>query len=180
MGTGTVDLGSAPALAWMTILLDASIKGAVILLIAGALSGLLRRTSAAARHLVWLLAVVSLIALPVLSLALPAWRLPILPQELAAVEPVTTPMTETSAPLEALPQLAIPPEPVTVTPLVSIAESLPEPAAPTHWSAWLLIVWGTGATAVFLWLLAGTVSVWRTARRARPVPEGSSWAVLFG
>jgi len=65
---------------WLTILLDASMKGAVILLAASVLCFFLRRTSAAARHLVWSLALISVLALPVFSMLLPGWNLPVLPK----------------------------------------------------------------------------------------------------
>lgn len=60
--------------AWASLLVDAAIKGTAILLIAGAVTRVLRNASAAARHLVWLLAMASLLLLPVLSLSVPAWR----------------------------------------------------------------------------------------------------------
>lgn len=56
------------------ILVDASIKGAVVLAAAGLLTLALRRDSAAQRHLVWLLALGSTLALPLFSAWLPAWR----------------------------------------------------------------------------------------------------------
>ena len=57
---------------WLAVLLDASVKGLVVLALAGAVAlAMRRRTSAAGRHLVWLLAITSLLVLPVLSVALP-------------------------------------------------------------------------------------------------------------
>ena len=47
-----------------SILLDATLKGAGILVFAGLLTFLMRRASAAARHLTWFLAAVSLLVLP--------------------------------------------------------------------------------------------------------------------
>ena len=59
---------------WLPILLDATIKGAALLALAGLLALCMRRTSAAPRHAVWLLAMVGLLLLPLLSTALPGWR----------------------------------------------------------------------------------------------------------
>jgi len=59
-------------------LADAAIKGAAVLSAAGLLAVLLRRASAAMRHLVWALALGSVLVLPALSAVLPRWRLPIL------------------------------------------------------------------------------------------------------
>lgn len=61
-----------------SILMAAAIKGLVVFLLAAGVVWTLRRASAAARHLVWLTAMVSLFFLPMVSAALPAWRL--LPQ----------------------------------------------------------------------------------------------------
>jgi beta-lactamase regulating signal transducer with metallopeptidase domain len=64
---------------WLPVLLDATIKGAALLVLAGVVARcMMRRTSAAPRHAVWMLAMVGLLLLPLLSTALPGWR--ILPQ----------------------------------------------------------------------------------------------------
>jgi hypothetical protein len=49
-------VGTLAPTVWLTILLDASLKGAILLLAAWLLSLLLRRAAAATRHLVWSLA----------------------------------------------------------------------------------------------------------------------------
>src|SRR5688572_27789940 len=54
--------------------LDGAAKGVVVLALAGVASLLMRRASAAARHALWYGALMSLLLLPVLSLALPDWR----------------------------------------------------------------------------------------------------------
>src|SRR5262249_19407519 len=58
------------------VLLDASIKGPVLLAAAGLLTLAMRRSSAAARHLVWSLAIAGCLGLPVLAAALPDWQGP--------------------------------------------------------------------------------------------------------
>jgi carboxyl-terminal processing protease len=67
-------LSSSDALA---ILLDASLKGAMLLAAAGLLALACRRGTAAARHLIWSLAIVGVLSLPILSMVLPSWRLPV-------------------------------------------------------------------------------------------------------
>ncbi len=59
-------------------LADAILKATLLLAGAGIVSLLLRRRSAAARHLVWTLALISALVLPALSLALPRWHVPLL------------------------------------------------------------------------------------------------------
>ncbi|MEQ1828832.1 MAG: M56 family metallopeptidase, partial [Pirellula sp.] len=54
--------------------MDSAIKGSVILLGAACLAVMLKRDSAAMRHLVWLVAIVAMLVLPVFSLVLPQWQ----------------------------------------------------------------------------------------------------------
>ena len=56
------------------LLLDSALKGAAILVIATCAAMLLKRDSAATRHLAWLVAVVALLVVPLLSMVLPQWR----------------------------------------------------------------------------------------------------------
>jgi len=59
------------------LLLDALLKSFVVLALAGGLCLIWRRASAAARHLIWFLAVASLPFLPLLSSVLPSWNKPL-------------------------------------------------------------------------------------------------------
>ena len=77
--------------AWLPMLLDATIKGAALLVLAGIAVSCIPRTSAAMRHAVWLMAMVGLLLLPLMSIALPGLR--VLPEwcSLQAVGEVATP-----------------------------------------------------------------------------------------
>jgi len=57
-------------------IVDVGLKGAIVLAFAAVLAHALRRASAAVRHLVWSAALVGLLALPVLSVVVPQWRVP--------------------------------------------------------------------------------------------------------
>lgn len=57
-----------------TLLLEVTLKGTLFLSIAAVLALALRRASAASRHLIWTLALCATLALPVLSLTLPSWK----------------------------------------------------------------------------------------------------------
>ena len=131
----------AGGLVWA--LVDASVKGALVLAAAGVLTLCLKRASAAVRHVVWFLGLASLIALPLLSLALPAWQLPILPGRLALAEaePERAPVEAPSAAIGdvapsafespaavAMPELSPPIEPQLQP------ASLARPEQPVHWS----------------------------------------------
>ena len=56
------------------LLVDSAVKGTVLLALAAIVALILRRDSAATRHLVWLLAIVAMLVVPVLSAMLPQWR----------------------------------------------------------------------------------------------------------
>ena len=49
------------------LLIDSAIKGTALLLLAATIAFFLRRDSAATRHLVWLVAIIAMLAVPLLS-----------------------------------------------------------------------------------------------------------------
>ena len=57
------------------LLLDSSLKGLALLLVAGLMVFVLRQSSASLRHLLWTSALASLLLLPLLSLILPEWNI---------------------------------------------------------------------------------------------------------
>jgi beta-lactamase regulating signal transducer with metallopeptidase domain len=57
------------------LLADLAIKGAIVLAAAWAIALVMRRASAAMRHLVWALGIYGTLALPVLAALLPGWRI---------------------------------------------------------------------------------------------------------
>src|SRR5438874_12533909 len=57
-----------------SLLMDSAVKGTGLLVLAMIAAMFLRRDSAATRHLVWLLAIVAMLVVPVLSAMLPQWR----------------------------------------------------------------------------------------------------------
>src|SRR5438552_2623746 len=75
-------------------LMDSAVKGTALLMLAVVAAIILRRDSAATRHLVWMLAIVAMLTVPLLSAMLPEWR--VLPQW--ASVPTTTTAAATSPP----------------------------------------------------------------------------------
>src|SRR5713101_5505418 len=59
------------------LLIAYSLKATVILIAAAGLCFILRRASAATRHLVWTVAFAALLLLPILSRVTPAWTAPV-------------------------------------------------------------------------------------------------------
>ena len=73
-----------------SLLLDAALRGTLVLLAALAATSLMRRSSASARHLVWLAALAALLLLPLARQVVPEWRvLPAAPAALMAVPAMT-------------------------------------------------------------------------------------------
>jgi hypothetical protein len=183
--------GSLP---WLAALLDTTAKGLALLIAASAATWLLRGRSAALRHLVWTLSVIGLMVVPVLSVALPQWQVPILPGwagpevPLYALPPAPaepapsdwpTGVAGTSAPFAvppAEPMTDIAPEPA--APAIPVAAVQPAPTPPMHWSAWVLLAWLVGAAAMAIPLAIGTVTVWRQMRQARRITD-ENWLALL-
>ena len=117
----------------VNILLDAAVKSVVVLVMAGVMMACMRKRSAAARHLLCFLAVASLPVLPVLSWALPGWR--VLPGwlDFRGTKPVM--VKQPAKPnLTAETPVGIPPTPnrieipAPVTPEIVPQENVPSPA----------------------------------------------------
>ena len=72
-------LSNGSGAAWLPLLdvMDVMIKATLVLGVASVATIALGRASAAMRHMVWTLAIVSALLLPALSIALPRWQLPI-------------------------------------------------------------------------------------------------------
>jgi beta-lactamase regulating signal transducer with metallopeptidase domain/HEAT repeat protein len=156
---------------------------ATILLVAAAVAMIpLRRSTAGARHLVWLAALVGVLALPLLS-RVPALHLGVLPQSFSAsteipaavpmlAPPAAVPATPAPAPLytelgERYTAQAAPPAPVG-TP-VAIVEAPPAHASivsNTSVLSIVAIIWAGVALALVGWLVAGALAVRRIVAKA--------------
>ncbi len=81
------------------LLVDSAVKGTVLLALAAVAALILRRDSAATRHLVWLLAIVAMLVVPVLSAMLPQWR--VLPAWMSSSRPAVVAVSSPSIVLPA-------------------------------------------------------------------------------
>ncbi|MDZ4848539.1 MAG: M56 family metallopeptidase [Pirellulaceae bacterium] len=68
----------------LSLFIDATVKTSLILILAIILDRMLARSSAAVRHRIWGLGLWSALLVPILTIILPQWQLPILPQRIAA------------------------------------------------------------------------------------------------
>jgi HEAT repeat protein/beta-lactamase regulating signal transducer with metallopeptidase domain len=180
------------ALGRVPFITDALTKGTLLVLIAVGLTRLLGRAPAAARHLVWSLAVVGLLLLP--ATVLVPWRIEL--SGLAAVretfDPARTPTTaageaqriddahegigRASAPQPALDASA-------VTEIVPPSALDTPVSAPRAWSAvrdpavLLIGVWLAGTLWMLGRLVVGVANVRRTVRESEPA-DGAEWNAL--
>jgi TonB family protein len=58
---------------WLALLLEAALKGSLLIVAAGGAAYLCRKRSAAVRHHIWAAAALCMLALPLVSLLLPSW-----------------------------------------------------------------------------------------------------------
>ncbi len=148
--------------ALFSLFVNVALKSTAVLAIAWLATLLLRRRSAAARHLVWTGAAAGIVALPLLAVALPALHLPRL------VVPVNTGLLFQTT--------------VTASSVAGAASSVAQaagalPATPTPWRPdWMLclmLAWTAGTAAALLQMLAAAAAVTRVRRAAVPFGDAN-------
>src|SRR3954453_16540886 len=124
--TSLLATASTAVISWLAIA-DAVGKASILLGAAGLTSLALRRGSASARHLVWTLALVGALIVPVLSLALPRWTVPVVAIPASATPPrLTAPATlEPAAAAPAAPRRAAHSSTSLPTPTTGVAATTP-------------------------------------------------------
>src|SRR5258708_27318100 len=133
-----------------------AIKSMAVLGAAWFMALVLRKNSAAVRHLVWTAAFAALLALPVLSILLPALRVPVsrLPLPPSVVFAVTATPSHTPA-STAVTQPSL-------SPLEASGWTL-------DWRWSLLMLWSAGAAVGFAQMFVGWAALWRARRVAGTV-----------
>jgi len=174
-------------------LADAAVKGTLILLAALAATRLMRRRSAAARHLVWMVALASMLALPLATRLLPAWRVVPVPAPLRpAARFVAAPAASSAGVLrsDAHPSAALPDADAaslsshnTASPNSTAAYgSTSSPSRPSisstvqdetafDWKTAMLVLWAAGGAVLALRLGYGLARVWWMQRRATEIDD---------
>lgn len=144
---------------WYPLLVSVALKSALVLGAAWMAALLLRKRSAAAKHVVWTTAFAALLALPLLSVSLPALRVPVVPQLLAPDLFIQTTATPGTGEVPAIQPTGAP---------VNTGSAPWRP----NWRLWLAFAWLGGAALSFSHMLAGWIAVQRMRRNARPFPAG--------
>jgi beta-lactamase regulating signal transducer with metallopeptidase domain len=179
----------------LPVLIDAALKGAILVFLAAIGAFVLSKRSAASRHAVWTAAVVGHLTIPILALVLPAWRMPLLPaaswmqprastpvvsgdvtsgvanevaQDVSRNAPPITPDPTTSTSASAANT------PATTSPPVAAAKTIARSFSPVQV---LAAIWLAGAILVLLRLAIGTWRVGQLAREGARVEDGN-WLSL--
>jgi beta-lactamase regulating signal transducer with metallopeptidase domain len=179
------------AVGWLGFLLQVSARGTVVLALAALVCLALSRASAALRHLIWTLAIICLLSLPLLSVLLPSWQVRGIPRVLAAT---TVPMPERTLQPESASGTEATAAAKTVGTQGARADSAsgsrhaaksspataPAPRRPIRELIWpaALLFWAVGALVGFLYWLTGAVALMRLRRRAHPIAD-PSWSELL-
>ena len=167
---------------WLKFLIDATMKSFVIFAVAGLFGLILRRHSAAVRGLVWSLAIVGCLIVPLFSLTLPQWEVGVLPSTPQGLEvdrwvdnrqPPTSPAPIVSRPLPSTAASSTqatptPIQPNTVTSEKSTSQSSTSGTglASLHWTDWVVVCWAGGVLFLLARLIVGIGAVWHLSARS--------------
>lgn len=162
-------------------LIDFAVKATLLLTAAGLLTLCLRKASAALRHLVWFVAVLGTVALPLMESKLPAWEVTWLPEwrEDPAMVPTTVPAPTSSVvtrPLISEPFLNSPPAAESVA---EAAAMLPanSPTGETELrGSWLFITWSIVALGCLTPFLIGYGRLHQITSRSTPLNQNKNVA----
>jgi len=147
------------------------VKGSIVVVIATIAGILLRRTSSARRHLVWLAALCGLLLLPLTAIRLPAWT--VSEEAVPVVAPLVIPAPIRPARVEVAEPMPVIGQPIDFQPK-------PKSPDPIDWAKILGRTWLAGFGLALLYELIGLAKVWGLIRKSRPWPHRGmvvpSWA----
>jgi len=146
---------------WFSICIGAALKSTAVLGVAWLAASLFHRRSAAARHLIWTVAAAAVLALPFLSISLPALRVP----AAAVLLPGSTSMLDHATASGS-------PDPGASSSAAqsSAAGSVKTIASRPDWKKWLMLLWAAGVAAALARMLAGCAAMWRVRRSPSRFP----------
>lgn len=174
---------------------DTVVRGSLVLAFALVLTTLMRRTSAAARHAVWVSAILIGLVVPLLGPVAPHWDVRVLPVVVNAATPAPTAaprvdvITVATAPVAQSVTVGSTGSAVTSAPDVpvllprpatsAISSEISAPAPVSGWSSldWVATIWLVIAFAIFARYCIGTAIVWHAARRSGHVQD-ADWLAL--
>ena len=157
----------------LPIVLDAVAKASLILAATALVAAALRRASASARHFVWTLGLLSALAAPALSAALPRWELPIVTIAASPAE-ITKSLSQQITKSLAAPALGnAGGGDVVQSPTPAAAQAAPVRVMPS-WPAIALFAWAAGASLILARMIVGLLAVQWMSRRT-PAVTSAPW-----
>ncbi len=155
----------------LALLLGTAFRGTCLLLLCGALVLTLRRASAAARHLVWSLGLGAMLALPFISLTLPAWDVPVITAWLSGAASERNSTQEDSPVFLERSQIDGDDTARVFPAAIGTAEH-------RFRAGWILFLWAIGSSLLVARIAVGEWRVLRIARRSLPFETPQANAVL--
>ncbi|MCX5752721.1 MAG: hypothetical protein NTW97_03635 [Candidatus Krumholzibacteria bacterium] len=166
-------LAGVPWAGILGLVLDVSIKAALVCAIAGIATLLMRGASANARSMVWVFTLVVLLALPLAQLISPIWNLPVIPEvgswfaQGVGTEALVVPGEKS---IDAQDGIGVATQ--------SRAASASGPAFLAEgWHAWAILAWLVGAALTLCWLAVRTALGRKILARCTAADE--EWADLL-
>src|SRR5690349_18837196 len=169
----------------IAILADAFVKATAVLLLAAGASVLLRRSTAALRHLVWSLACGGVLALPLASALLPNWRVAGWPrlnvpvafhaQQVTGEAVLGTPEAAASPRPERDARAPAPQPPA--EPTVTFETGSVRWHVTPDWTTLVVPIWLGGVAVVLLLLAVGLARIFWLDRVTAPVRD-EAWLIL--
>lgn len=158
---------------------DAGIRGTLVLAVAFAAAAGMRRSSASARHLVWLAALTAMLLLPLARTVVPEWRVLPVPAASAVLPTVPNPRPAPSAEWNGTAGRVAVSNALTGQSTQAPESTVPDPpaSAPVDWARVALWAWAAGAALLALRLLYGVWRVWWMERRAVELTD-EAWVRL--
>lgn len=179
----------------LSLIGTAAVKAAVILSIAGCVNIAWRSASAAARHLVWTLAVLAALAIPAIGITIARFDAPRIEVPVWTEVPVAQLPASTFTPMSAAPaaildgseRVVVEPTETAVTPsdisaknpepVVADTPVDPRPANPIAWREMLFFLWIAGVVLTLLPVAVAQIRIRLLARGASPAND--RWTKLI-
>jgi beta-lactamase regulating signal transducer with metallopeptidase domain len=159
----------------MTVFIDLAVRSLLLLVLTGVVAVALRRRSAAVRASVWTTAFGALLALPIVSTAAPAWRVPVwnaaAPSIVESI-PAPAPSVRASAPAFSVARSAT----FGVHEPVAPVQDVSLPSTRVDWASWILAVFGLVAALLVTRVAVSYARMARIIRHASPA--GPEWNAL--
>jgi len=164
--------------AMFSIFIGAAIKSIAVLAAAWAVTLLMRRRSAASRHLVWTAAAAALLALPFLSASLPRLSMPGGALVSSASSKLQAAIFQTTVTANGTGDASGNPHAqawsLSASPASPNAAAVPPAVSALNWRLWIMLLWAAGASVALARMMAGCIVVWGIRRKA---PQFSDRAV---